>query len=111
MPSREDVKQRYLLSIIEVRRQRLRSITDNLFQSYIRHVILVYTRNPTLRFCYDTLRELDGILGQLEVEITRRGMGSHIDRLLAKARGLASQIGGEAQVIIEDLVEIIQKFY
>ncbi len=111
MSPREDVKQRYLLSIIEVRRQRLRRIADNLFQSYIRHVILAYTRPPTLRFCYDTLRELDNILGQLEVEITRRGMGSHINRILVKARKLASQIGGEAQVIIEDLVETMQKFY
>lgn len=108
---RENAKRHYLLSIIEVRRQRLRSIANNLFQSYIKHVILAYTRPPTLRFCYDTLRELDSILEQLEVEIARRGMGSHINRLLTRARKLASQIGGEAQVIVEDLVETIQGFH
>ena len=106
-----DYKQRYIIDLIEVKRQRLRSIINNLFQSYIRYVILAYSKPPAVSDCYEALKELDIILEQIEYEITNNDSGDRIIKLLSKAKKIAGDIGGETQVIIEDLVESLYPFY
>ncbi len=106
-----DYKRRYLIGLIEVRRQRLRSIMNNLFQSYIRYVILAYSKPPAISNCYKALRELDIILEQIESEITNNETEDRIIGLLSKAKRIANSIGGETQTIIEDLIESLYSFY
>ncbi len=106
-----DYKRRYIIGLIEVRRQRLKNIMNNLFQSYIRYVILAYSKPSSLSSCYKALRELDTILEQIESEITNNNMKEHVIKLLSKAKRMAASIGGETQAIIEDLIESLNSFY
>lgn len=106
-----EYERRYIIDLIEVRRRRLKNIMDNLFQSYIRYVILTYSRPSIISGCYRALRELDMILGQVEFEVADNDIGEHTIKLLLKAKKIAEGIGGETQAIIEDLIEDLYLFY
>ncbi len=111
-----DYERRYIIELIEIRRQRLRNIMNNLFQSYVKYVILAYSKPPAASNCYIALRELDTVLQQIETNVknsdTKNGLlWDHITKLLLKAKRIATNIGGETQVIVEDLIESLNSFY
>ncbi len=99
------------MNVIEVKRQRLRDISNNLFESYIKYIILAYSKPPTVENCYSAFKELETILSKVELEIMSHDADDQINNLLLKAWNIAARIGGEAQVIVEDLIETIRKVY
>ena len=99
------------MNVIEVKRQRLKNISNNLFKSYIRYIILAYSKPPMVESCYNVFKELETILYRMELEIRDHGVDAQINNLLLRARDIAMKIGGEAQVIIEDLIETIRRVY